>query len=191
MVDQADTAPWTPYRTRQLYTTIQRLIAIMADPGGSFTTDTLDYAFTGTGADGLLHHRLFQKRSGLFYLMVTHDGVSWKRSAPVGDLDPAVSVNLVFSDGAKSLRADLDAAHLRLGDDGRRGHVERGAGCSRPSDDRGDHAVTRDEFITGYMERSRLDPAYRTEDGFYRYLDCRHGEPCRAIVVRRIVKAGQ
>ena len=86
-----------------LYTTIQRLIAIMADPGGSFTTDTLDYAFTGTGADGLLHHRLFQKRSGLFYLMVTHDGVSWKRSAPVGDMDPAVSVNLVFSDGAKSL----------------------------------------------------------------------------------------
>ena len=26
--------------------------------------------------------------------------------------------------------------------------------------------MTRNEFIDGYIERSELDPAYRTEDGF-------------------------
>ena len=50
--------------------------------------------------------------------------------------------------------------------------------------------MTRDEFITGYMERSRLDPAYRTEDGF-QIPGLPTWRALPSIVVRRIVKAGQ
>ncbi len=39
--------------------------------------------------------------------------------------------------------------------------------------------MTRDEFIDGYMARSKLKPSYRTEDGF-RITDCprRYALPC-------------
>jgi hypothetical protein len=49
-------------------TTISNFIAILKDPGASFTPGTLNY--TSSGGPDALHHTLLQKRNGTFYLVL-------------------------------------------------------------------------------------------------------------------------
>lgn len=77
--------PYT-YNVRSVMTNVENIISIMADPGVTFTPGALDYSFTGAGATSDLHHRLFQKRNGHFFLVVVYDAISWKRNGTVGDV---------------------------------------------------------------------------------------------------------
>ena len=62
------------------YTVISNEIAILADPGPTFTLGSLNY--TLTGGDSYLHHTLLQKRNSRFYLALWLDHNYWDTFNP-------------------------------------------------------------------------------------------------------------
>src|SRR5207245_10922866 len=77
------------------FTALERLIALLRDPGPRFTPETLDY--TVEGAPPSLRQLLLQKRDGSFYLALWNQVSVWDPNLGV-DLHPAEEkITLRFS----------------------------------------------------------------------------------------------
>ncbi len=67
---------------RPVYTAFGRVRTLLADAGVTPTLGTLNYSLSGAGLDQDIHHLLFQKRTGVFWLLIVNDATIWKTSSP-------------------------------------------------------------------------------------------------------------
>src|SRR5205823_5126621 len=73
---------------------VKNTIALLADPGTSFTPSTLD--FTLTGGNPNVHQLLLQKHDGTFWLALWQDVSVFNKSTNTDVTNPDVPVTLTF-----------------------------------------------------------------------------------------------
>lgn len=83
------------------YTALQRLIALLADPGSSFTPGRLDY--TLSGKESSTHTALFQKGTGRFYLVMWREVSVWNNSTDQDISNNEDSVTLSLETAATTI----------------------------------------------------------------------------------------
>jgi uncharacterized protein YjdB len=76
------------------YTAIKNLLALLADPGSSYSPGTLNYSLSG--APSTLRQSLFQKRDGRFYLVLWNNVSVYDYSAKHDVSNANVPVTLTF-----------------------------------------------------------------------------------------------
>jgi hypothetical protein len=116
------------FTPKPAYLAVQSLLHLLADPGGEAAA-SLDVKLLG--APGDLHHMLFSKRNGEFYLML------WVEE-PSYDVDRKTDLPVKTVHLRASWTGDRDATVSRIGDDGRFSAVgaQRGASVALAVDDR-------------------------------------------------------
>jgi hypothetical protein len=82
---------WSP---KPAYTATQRLLRLVADPGGAFTPKPLSLAASGWPADG--RYVLTQKRNGSYVLLIWRDVSVWDVAARKDVSVPAASITYTF-----------------------------------------------------------------------------------------------
>jgi hypothetical protein len=91
---------------KPIFNVIKNTIAVLKDPGSSFTPGSLNYTLSSTNSR--LHHTLLQKRDGRYYLVLWHEYSSWENfvaqnitvsfpsvMAQVRKFDPFVSASAI------------------------------------------------------------------------------------------------
>jgi hypothetical protein len=90
---------------------VKNLIALLADPGASFTPGSLD--FTLTGGDSNLHQVLLQKRDGTYWLALWQEVPSFDTSTKTDIVNAPVPVTVNFASAIQGATVFLpDASTL-------------------------------------------------------------------------------
>lgn len=110
------TGPFT-YHNLGAFDALANQLSLLADTGGTaatFTPANIDYSFTGTGANSLVHHCLLQKSTGVWWLLVCLDETSYNRSNTAdgavpahGDYNKTATVNLVLDRSVASIKSAI------------------------------------------------------------------------------------
>ena len=83
------------------YTALKNLITVLRDDGASFKTDSLSFSLNGYVDK--LHHTLFQKRDGTFYLALWVEAYNWDPDAKVEYNPPPQQVVLTVNSPVASV----------------------------------------------------------------------------------------
>jgi hypothetical protein len=84
------------------FTAIKNIIALLKDPGSTFTPAQLSYSLSGTNSN--VHRTLLQKRDGRFYLVLWQEVNSWNISSK-SDINVApLTVTLQLGKAASSVK---------------------------------------------------------------------------------------
>ena len=90
---------------RPAYYSVQRLIALFADPGAPFTPTALPYSLTGNLSD--IHHHMFQRSDGKYLLAIWNDAETWSRSMIAPQIIPARTITLALGQNRRFIRRHL------------------------------------------------------------------------------------
>lgn len=83
------------------YTALQRMIAILSDPGVTFTPGRLDYTLTGKLSS--THELLLQKRDGRFYLALWREVTVYNNTTDVDITNPDDALTMTLTDPASAI----------------------------------------------------------------------------------------
>ncbi|MDQ2766764.1 MAG: hypothetical protein M3Y30_06370, partial [Gemmatimonadota bacterium] len=90
------------------YNSMKNMIALLSDPGATFTPTALNYTLAGT--TGTIRHALFQKRDGRFYLALWNDVSVFSTSSKTDVANANVNVIVSFATQPRSVTRYQPAA---------------------------------------------------------------------------------